>query len=511
VAKALLPLDGYIRVSRVGARDKTDGFISPDVQEGAIARTGERIGREVYMHPPELNRSGGTMDRPTFNKIMERVRTGQSGGLIVYKTDRFARTLLGAVGTLVELGEHKAAFVSATEPALDYSTPAGRAFLHQMFTFHEFLRDTLKESWAVSQRFAIERGIHIGPNHNNWLGYDRGEDRRLVPNEEADIVREAYERAARHDGWQSIADWLNDVAPKDSGYLWTGLTIKNTLSKRIYRGEASRFVGQDKEDRGAIVTPDAHPALVDEDTWQAANAPRRPAAGGRKPGQPLPLLSGIVRCAGCRYGLSIGTSPSSGPTYRCRSKHASGRCPAPGAAVGRHLEAYVEEAVLSQIEGKVRKIADNTERDEVAAQLERARQDLAGFRADREARRKLGPDAWHEWLDDYLAAVRDLEAELARLDALAGALGEGLTRDHYYSLPQDARREVLGRFIDVVFLRRAGGRGYKRNVPLEQRVRILWAGEGPEDLPRRRVRTPIKSFEFEDEVEAGVLPAQSST
>ncbi|HYI79976.1 MAG TPA: recombinase family protein [Thermoleophilaceae bacterium] len=507
---APLPLDGYIRVSRVGARDKTDGFISPDVQEHGILRTGERIEREVYMHPPELNRSGGTMDRPTFNKIMRRVRDGQSGGLIVYKTDRFARTLLGAVSTLVELGEHKAAFVSATEPALDYSTPAGRAFLHQMFTFHEFLRDTLKESWAVSQRYAIERGIHIGPNHNNWLGYSRGDDRRLVPNDQADIMREAYSRAARHDGWQSIADWLNRVAPKDSGYLWTGLTVKNTLSKRIYRGEASRFVGQDKEDRGAIITPDAHPALVDEDTWQAANAPRRPAAGGRKPGQALPLLSGIVRCAGCRYGLSISMSTSSGHTYRCRSRHASGQCPAPSAAVARHLEQHVEEAVLAEIEGTTRKVSDSRDRDAIAAQLDRAREDLASFRADREARRKLGPE-WHDWLDDYLGAVRNLEAELARLDTLAGTLGEGLTRDHYFALPIDERREVLGQFIDVVFLRRAGGRGYKRGVPLEQRVRILWAGEGPDDIPRRRVRTPIKSFEFEDEVEPRVLPAQSST
>jgi DNA invertase Pin-like site-specific DNA recombinase len=42
---------------------------------------------------------------------------------VVYKFDRFARSLLGAITTLAEVGQHDAIFASATEPQLDYSTP----------------------------------------------------------------------------------------------------------------------------------------------------------------------------------------------------------------------------------------------------------------------------------------------------------------------------------------------------------------------------------------------------
>jgi site-specific DNA recombinase len=179
----VLPLDGYVRVSRVGARDQNDGFISPDVQENAIREWGNRSGVKVVIQPHELNVSGGTMDRPVWNEIMGRIQGGKSGGFVVYKLDRFARSLLGAITTLEEIGRHGATFASVTEPQLDYTTPAGRAFVQQLFVFAEFTRSTLKESWHVAQRHAIERGIHISPN--GYLGYDTGPDRRLVPNGQA--------------------------------------------------------------------------------------------------------------------------------------------------------------------------------------------------------------------------------------------------------------------------------------------------------------------------------------
>lgn len=185
------PLDGYVRVSRVGGR-KGEGFISPDVQEQAILDWAKRNDRQVVMQPHELNVSGGTMDRPIFNELMERVRAGESGGIVVYKTDRFARSLLGAVTTLAELGQHNAAFASVTEPQLDYSTPAGQAFLHMLFVFAEFVRATIKESWAISARKAVERGVHISPAP--YFGYSKGEDGRLIPSPEAALAIEVFER-----------------------------------------------------------------------------------------------------------------------------------------------------------------------------------------------------------------------------------------------------------------------------------------------------------------------------
>jgi len=233
-----LPLDGYIRVSRVGARDQTDGFISPDVQEVAIREWGARGGVEVVMQRPELNVSGGTMSRPVFGTILDRIRSGQSGGFVVYKLDRFARTVLGALNTLEELGRHHATFASVTEPQLDYTTPAGRAFVQQLFVFAEFTRSTLKESWAVAQRHAIERGIHISPN--GYLGYDKGMDRRLVPNDEAPLAREMFQRRAFGESWGSIAAWLQEAAPREDGTIWTPQAVQSSPARSRSGGRAMR-------------------------------------------------------------------------------------------------------------------------------------------------------------------------------------------------------------------------------------------------------------------------------
>jgi site-specific DNA recombinase len=496
-----LPLDGYVRVSRVGARDKSDGFISPDVQEQAIRDWGARTGVEIVVQPHELNVSGGTMDRPVFGQIVERIRSGKSGGLVVYKLDRFARTLLGALNTLEELGRYDATFASATEPQLDYVTPSGRAFVNQLFVFAQFTRETLKESWHVTQRHAIEQGIHISPN--GFLGYDVGEGRRLVPNEQAPIVDEIFKRRASGETWGRLADWLQDAAPREDGTIWTPVAVQRLTAKRVYRGEASRFVTQDKDDRGPIINPDAHPAIVSEDLWQRAQMKPRVARSG--PNGSLPLLSGLVRCAGCRYSMSIGRGPKGERLYRCRRRHVSGTCPQPAQVMADLLDEYVETLMLDQIDGTAELVPDSAERNRVIAELDQARADLEGFRQDRAARKRLGA-AWLDWLDDYLKAVSDLESELEQIDQRGGVVSAGLTRERYQGLDVDDRREVLGGFLDTVMVRPSRGRG--RNVdPIKRRVRVLWRGEGPTDLPRRRVVNQIVSFDFEDDIESGIPAA----
>src|SRR4051812_49205052 len=94
-----LPFDGYIRVSRVGGRDRSDGFISPDIQRQAILAWAARNNVEVVLHDADLDESGGTMDRPVFNRIIRRIEDGKSGGIVVYKVDRFARSTQGALNT----------------------------------------------------------------------------------------------------------------------------------------------------------------------------------------------------------------------------------------------------------------------------------------------------------------------------------------------------------------------------------------------------------------------------
>ena len=64
--------------------------------------------------------------------------------IVVWRLDRWGRSLVDLIGTLQELTELKVGFVSLSE-ALDLTTPSGRAFAGMLAVFAEFERDILRD------------------------------------------------------------------------------------------------------------------------------------------------------------------------------------------------------------------------------------------------------------------------------------------------------------------------------------------------------------------------------
>jgi DNA invertase Pin-like site-specific DNA recombinase len=114
---------------------------------------------------------------------MERIRRGESKGIVVYRLDRFARTLIGGYTALSELVEHGGEFASASEPQFDFTMPQGRLFLQLSLGMAEYFRELNKENWEAAARSAVERGVHVAPY--GAFGYDRGPDGRFTPNDDA--------------------------------------------------------------------------------------------------------------------------------------------------------------------------------------------------------------------------------------------------------------------------------------------------------------------------------------
>jgi hypothetical protein len=109
------------------------------------------------------------------------------------------------------------------------------------------------------------------------------------------------------------------------------------------------------------------------------------------------------------------------------------------------------------------------------AVLSSAEEELQAFANDLTARWMLG-ERYHAALQVRVSAVNEAQAELRRVSASAPDAG---IIERYADLPIQERKRILGSSIDAVIVKR----GHKR-VPIEERVTILWRGEGPEDLPR---------------------------
>lgn len=471
-----LKLDAYIRVSKVAGR-AGDSFISPAVQRARIEAWARAHDTLVTWHEPELDASGGTMSRPIFDRVMERVRRRETDGVIVAKLDRFARTLVGALATLEEFDRHDAILVSVAEN-LDLSTPMGKAFMRILLVFAELERDRISESWKTATSSAVDRGIHIAKF--TPVGYVKGPDKRLTPSGDAQAIREAILMRAAHKTRTEIARQLDKTAPRTNGGRWTPPMVDRVIKNRVYLGWAYR---------GEQVNKDAHEALVTFAEWQAANAaPVRAAARSKKPR----LLGGIARCAGCRYVLAPnlsgwGAGKEGIPNYQCRHIHTAGVCQEPASIRADKLERYVEAVWREQMAQEALSVQQDTVTLQAAADaLSAAEDELAAFAADVTARRLLG-NRYHTALEQRAQAVNQAQA---LLQTAIAAAPDTATIERYDQLPITDRKRILGSSIDAIIVARGDAQ-----VSVERRVTILWRGEGPDDLPRRgRDNGPVRPY-----------------
>lgn len=86
----------------------------------------------------------GTTVRPLREEMLKAARRREIDVIIVWRLDRWGRSLVDLVGTLQEINTLGVAFISLTE-ALDLTTPGGRAFAGMLAVFAEFERDILRD------------------------------------------------------------------------------------------------------------------------------------------------------------------------------------------------------------------------------------------------------------------------------------------------------------------------------------------------------------------------------
>lgn len=505
------PVDGYIRVSRVGDREG-DSYISPEVQVRAINKIAREKDLTVVMHEPEENVSGGTMDRPIFNEIMARIRSGESGGVLVYRLDRFARTLVGGYSALTEIASHNAIFASASEPQFDFTSPGGRLMLQMHLMMAEYFREVSKENWVVATSHAVERGVHPAPY--GAYGYDRTDTGLLVVNlTEAEFVREAFRlRVEEHWTFPDIAKFLNQSAPaRRDGRPWTGPSVQRLMGRRVYLGEAFYGLIQNTTGRDAAVNSNAHEPIVDEAMFELAQ--RAVHSFSKERQGDVALLQGLVRCAGCRYVASPGKS--GGLTmYRCRKRYVSGDCTCPSSISRDRLDEYVESIVCGELDRRAKVYAGSANSRELAsakAALDEARIALAEMRDDTTARKRLG-GRWMEFIEPYIAEEERAIKHYAEVTSRLSSSVHGMTTDAYRSLDRERRRTALAEMIDAVMIRPpAPGTAKGRWAPPldDSRALVFWRGQAP-DLPTKSRFDPdgIRSFTWpEDEDQARMLVA----
>jgi len=119
------------------------------------ARRGWRVAIEVK----EVG--SGALQRPKRDNLLAAVRRRELDAILVWRLDRWGRSLADLILTLKELAELGIGFVSLTE-AFDMTTPTGRAMAGMLAVFAEFEREILSERVRAGIAQARSNGKTLG-------------------------------------------------------------------------------------------------------------------------------------------------------------------------------------------------------------------------------------------------------------------------------------------------------------------------------------------------------------
>lgn len=479
-------LVGYARVSRVGGRNG-DSFISPTVQRQQMSAYAKAHGHKIGTVYEDLDESGGKASRPEFDKALAAIEEGTADGLIVAKLDRFMRSLPDALDVIERIESAGGQLISVSDN-FDSSTPMGRFARDLVLRLGQLERERIAEAWQTALANANARGIHVASRCPT--GYRRREDKRLEPDPvAAPVIHELFVRRGDGVSWSELARFLNEsgvVGPYGSPN-WSHTAVSKIIRNRVYLGEARS---------NHHINPDAHEPLVTQEEWDRAQS--RNGHQGTAPRANDTLLSGLLRCAGCRYLMKVDKHRSEGGerlrSYRCRGDHAAGKCPHKAFSLARAVEPFVEREFLAALgpDGPLAESAASTAELEAAqAEVEAAAAELDAYVTAASA---LDAALFQRGLQVRQKKLDDARMTAAELRARQPA-GAGMTvalRDVWGELSVPEKRDLLAAAIDGVMLRQARTQG----EPIGQRVKILWRGEAPADLPRRGVRPPLASFDW---------------
>jgi site-specific DNA recombinase len=251
------------------------GFNSLDAQREACEAFIASQKHEGWTLLPEMyddgGFSGGTLERPAFQRLLSDITEGKIDVVVVYKVDRLTRSLSDFAKIVDIFDKRTVSFVSVTQQ-FNTTTSMGRLTLNILLSFAQFEREVTGERIRDKIAASKKKGMWMGGQPS--LGYDV-KDRKLVVNEaEAETVRYIFRHYIQLKSVRLLKAHLDalDIVSKartgsDGGRYGQRSLARGALylmlQNRIYRGE---IVHKDKS------YPGEHKAIIDEALWNEAQA-----------------------------------------------------------------------------------------------------------------------------------------------------------------------------------------------------------------------------------------------
>lgn len=212
--------------------------------------------------------SGGTLERPALQRLMEDIRAGRIDIVVVYKIDRLSRSMFDFLGMVKFFDEHNVSFVSVTQD-MNTETAMGRLVLNVLQSFAQFEREIASERIRDKIALSKEKGMWMGGTIP--LGYDADQGKLSVNEDEAKTVRYIFELLAKT---ASATEVVKDL--KKKGYQTkarrsrrgTFYPSKDFTKSSLYQILNNKlYIGKIEHKEKGQVFEGLHKAIIDMKTW----------------------------------------------------------------------------------------------------------------------------------------------------------------------------------------------------------------------------------------------------
>jgi len=250
-------LVGY---SRVSSREQVEGY-SLNAQDKKIREWSSSEEYTLIKMFTEPGKSAKTDKRPTFQAMINYVcHSSEIKGIVVHKSDRFARNLLDYLQYRAKLEAHGKRLFSVSEPFLNDNSPESRMVAAIIAAVAEYIADNIgRESMKGRVQKALSGSWH---GSRPPIGYIRNEYKQIIMHPDwGGLIRNAFHLFST--GVYTLRQWSKEATSRGWLNHYTNKPVSlpgwNKILRNIFY--LGRYKFREKEYQGD------HQALIDEQTF----------------------------------------------------------------------------------------------------------------------------------------------------------------------------------------------------------------------------------------------------
>ena len=435
----------YARVST----DSDEQYSSYEAQVGYYTNfiQGKPNWEFVKVYADEGISGTSTKRRDSFNEMIDSALNGNIDLIITKSISRFARNTLDTISITRKLKSKgiEVFFEKENLWSLDDKT---EFLLTIMASIAQEESRSISQNITIGKRWSMKEG-KVSFAYKNFLGYKKVDDKIVIDEGQAEIVRLIYRMFLKEGKTCSgIAEFLKDKeisTPSGKGTNWTKNTVCSILTNEKYKGDAllqksyttdyleHRLV-RNKGELAQYYVENSHPAIIEKEIWEMVQTEmlRRSMLGAVYSGGSVFVSKLICGDCGKPYGKKIwhSTDKYAREIYRCNAKYNKSKpqCQTPNITEDEVKEKFVKaynlvmcdkKQVIEDTMAVIELLTCTDDLDVEIAELQARMVEISNAVASMVRENARTAQDQHEFSNKYEALTKQYEEKKNSLDKVA--------------------------------------------------------------------------------------------